>query len=210
MKTLALFDFDGTVTTKDTFSKFLIYLMPPFRLIFEALILGPIYLAYTFKLVSNNTAKGLALRRVLRGHSDEQLKKLGQHFYQKHCFQLIRPDAIKKIEWHKSEGHQVVLVSASVAYWLSPFAADYELDLICTKVKIVDGVCLGELDGLNCFGPEKVRRIKEKYNLNEFDQVYAYGDTRGDKEMLEMADLGFFRPFRGKSPEVPIKSWETR
>ena len=123
---------------------------------------------------------------------------------------MIRPDAIKKIEWHKSEGHQVVLVSASVAYWLSPFAADYELDLICTKVKIVDGVCLGELDGLNCFGPEKVRRIKEKYNLNEFDQVYAYGDTRGDKEMLEMADLGFFRPFRGKSPEVPIKSWETR
>ena len=77
MKTLALFDFDGTVTTKDTFSKFLIYLMPPFRLIFEALILVPIYLAYMFKLVSNNTAKGLALRRVLRGHSDEQLTKLG-------------------------------------------------------------------------------------------------------------------------------------
>ena len=210
MKTLALFDFDGTVTTKDTFSKFLIYLLSPTRLIFEALVLAPIYLAYSLKLISNNTAKGLALRRVLRGHSDEQLKKLGQNFYQKHCSRLIRSDAIKKIRWHKSEGHQVVLVSASVAYWLSPFTAEYDLDLICTKVKIVDGVCLGELDGLNCFGPEKVRRVKEKYNLSEFDEVYAYGDTRGDKEMLEMADFGFFKPFRGKSPETPIKSWENR
>lgn len=210
MKALALFDFDGTITTRDTFSKFLIYLMSPVRLIMEALILGPIYLAYSIKLLSNNFAKGFALKRVLQGYTDQQLRQMGIKFYHERCSKLLRAHAIQRIKWHKDQGHQVVLVSASVDYWLKPFADEYELDLICTQVKVNDGICLGELDGMNCFGPEKVRRVSEVYDLNTFDQIYAYGDTRGDKEMLEMADVAFFKPFRGKSADIPMQSWSSR
>ena len=210
MNSLALFDFDGTITTKDTFSQFLIYLMSPPRLIFESMILGPTYVAYLFNLISNNSAKGMALKRVLKGYSEEQLLSLGLDFYENRCRDLIRPKAINRIKWHKDRGDDVVLVSASVGFWLLPFANEYDLDLICTRVKCEQGICLGQLDGLNCFGPEKVRRVEEKYDFSKYEIVYAYGDTRGDKEMLEAAKLGFFKPFRGTGSDIPMKSWEAR
>ena len=210
MKSLALFDFDGTITTRDTFSQFLIYLMSPPRLILESMILGPTYMAYLLNFISNNTAKGMALKRVLSGYREERLLTLGRDFYEQRCRNLIRPKALNRIQWHKDEGHDVVLVSASVGFWLLPFAEEYGLDLICTRVKSDKGICLGELDGLNCFGPEKVRRVQEKYDFSKYKEVYAYGDTRGDKEMLEAAQIAFFKPFRGAKSETPMQSWEAR
>ena len=210
MNSLALFDFDGTITTKDTFSQFLIYLMSPPRLLFESMILGPTYVAYLLNLISNNSAKGMALKRVLSGYPEDQLYRLGRDFYKYRCRGLIRPKALERIKWHKEQGDDVVLVSASVGFWLLPFAEEYGLDLICTRVKCVQGICSGQLDGLNCFGAEKVRRVQQKYNLSEYETVYAYGDTRGDKEMLEVAQLGFFKPFRGAESDVPMKSWKSR
>ncbi len=210
MNSLALFDFDGTITTRDTFSQFLIYLMSPSKLLIESMILGPIYVAYLLKFISNNRAKGTALKRVLSGYSEEQLLSLGRDFYEHRCRNLIRSKALDRILWHQDEGHDVVLVSASVGFWLLPFVEEYNLDLICTRVKCSQGFCLGELDGLNCFGPEKIRRIQEKYDFSKYETVYAYGDTRGDKEMLEAAQIAYFKPFRGTTADTPMKSWEAR
>lgn len=101
-----------------------------------------------------------------------------------------------KIEWHQSQGHHVVVVSASLECWLRPWCEQNTLELIATRLDITDGKVSGRLLSKNCYGIEKANRIKEKFDLNQFDTVYAYGDSRGDKEMLDLAHEKHYKPFR--------------
>jgi phosphoserine phosphatase len=47
----------------------------------------------------------------------------------------------------------------------------------------------------NCYGEEKVRRIRASYNLDEFNHIYAYGDSEGDKAMLDLAHEHDYKHF---------------
>jgi HAD superfamily phosphoserine phosphatase-like hydrolase len=89
-----------------------------------------------------------------------------------------------------------VVVSASVECWLGPWCDKNGLDLIGTQLEIKDNRVTGKLLSKNCYGKEKVNRIRERYDLNSFDFIYAYGDSRGDDEMLELAQEKYYKPFR--------------
>ena len=78
---------------------------------------------------------------------------------------------------------------------LKNFAKDNRMELIVTELEVKDGCYTGKIKGKNCLGPQKVVRIKEKYDLSDFDEIFAYGDTSGDKEMLEIADKKHYRYF---------------
>jgi phosphoserine phosphatase len=67
--------------------------------------------------------------------------------------------------------------------------------LIGTKLEVKDGILTGQLATKNCYGSEKVRRIREIYNIDECEHIYAYGDSRGDKELLDFADESFYQFF---------------
>jgi HAD superfamily hydrolase (TIGR01490 family) len=113
-----------------------------------------------------------------------------------HIDKILRKKAMEKITWHKNEGHKIVLVSASIDCWIRPWCEKNDLELLATKLEIKDGIVTGNLLTKNCYGQEKVNRIKEKYNLKEFDYIYAYGDSSGDKEMLQLANEKYYKPFR--------------
>ena len=70
------------------------------------------------------------------------------------------------------------------------------MDLIATRLEIKDDLMTGKFLTKNCYGIEKVNRVKEAYNLDDYDCIYVYGDSRGDKELLELADKSFYKPFR--------------
>ena len=108
---------------------------------------------------------------------------------------IIREKAKRRIEWHRNNNDKIVIVSASSDLWIGNWCRENELDYITTKLEQSEGTLTGNLIGINCFGPEKVTRIKAKYDLNKYDKIFAYGDSRGDKEMLEMADESNFKPF---------------
>jgi HAD superfamily hydrolase (TIGR01490 family) len=109
---------------------------------------------------------------------------------------IVRPKAIDRLCWHTEQGHKVVIVSASIECWLAPWCKKNGFELLATKLEVKNGVVTGNLLGSNCFGIEKVNRIKDKYDLSQFNYIYAYGDSKGDIQMLDLANESFYKPFK--------------
>ncbi len=194
---LALFDFDGTITKKETISEFLRFCIGDRHFIFAVLKLSPIILGYFSGLIGNQEIKERLLSETVGGLQESFLVEKGQEFAKKRLPSLIRPKALERIRWHKERGDKIVLVSASLVYYLRPWADIVGIeDVIGVELEIEDGRVTGNLLGTNCYGSEKVRRVKELLDISNFDEIYAYGDSRGDKEMLALANYPFFRPFR--------------
>jgi HAD superfamily hydrolase (TIGR01490 family) len=193
---IAFFDFDGTITNRDTFVRFVFYAVSIPKLILGLLLLSPILILFKLKLVSNHTAKEAALRMFFAGWDEQKFKNVANSFAEKTLPRFIKKSALDRIEWHRSQGHTLVLVSASIDYWLKPWTEKQEMDLICTKMDVKDCKMTGYISGKNCWGPEKVRRIQERYRIENYSKSYAYGDSRGDREMLDFVDEGNLNYFK--------------
>ena len=194
--TLALFDFDGTITTDDSLLKFIRFVVGDRRFLLGLVVLSPMLVLYKLKLIPNYKAKQYMLSWFFKGMSKDAFLKVANEYSLVHIDKILRPKAIEKINWHKNQGHKVVVVSASIECWLRPWCEKNGLELIATKLEIKDYIVTGKLLSKNCYGVEKVNRIKEIYNLKDFEYIYSYGDSSGDKQMLELAHEKFYKPFR--------------
>ena len=153
-------------------------------------------ITYKLKLIPNYKAKQWMLSYFFKGMDEQQFQKVAKVYSPKHINTILRPKAMEKIAWHKEQGHKVVIVSASIKCWLKPWSDENNLDLIATKLEIKDYIVTGKFLTKNCYGIEKVNRVNEAYDLRDCDHIYAYGDSRGDKELLELANESFYKPFR--------------
>jgi len=192
---LALFDFDGTITTDDSLIKFIRYAVGDIKTAGGMLVLSPMLITYKLKLIPNYKAKQWMLSYFFKGMDEQQFIKIAKEYSLKHIDTILRPKAMEKIAWHKEQAHEIVVVSASMECWLKPWCDKNDLSLIATKLEIKSGVVTGRLLTKNCYGIEKVKRIKEAYNLNDYEYIYAYGDSRGDKELLSLANEKHYRSF---------------
>jgi phosphatidylglycerophosphatase C len=190
---LSMFDFDGTITSGDSFINFIRFAVGDLKASWGIMILSPMLIAYKLKLIPNYKAKQLMLSYFFKGMNEKHFHKVAKEYSLKHIDTILRPKAIEKIAWHKEQGHKVVVVSASIECWLKPWCDHNGLDLIATRMEMKNGVVTGKLLTKNCNGIEKARRVKEIYNLNDYDHIYAYGDSRGDKELLDLADERFYK-----------------
>jgi phosphatidylglycerophosphatase C len=111
-------------------------------------------------------------------------------------FRVIRPKALQEIDKLKAAGAGVVIVSASPEYWLQGWCDNIGIKCIATRLLTAGNKLTGKIDGINCYGEEKVNRIKKNYDLDTFSSVYCYGDTPGDKPMLALGTIRFYKPFR--------------
>lgn len=193
--TLALFDFDGTITKDDSLLKFIRFVVGDARFVFGLVVLSPILLAYKLKLMPNYKAKQKVLSWFFKGMSKEAFLKVANEYSLAHIDKIVRPKAMEKIFWHKAQGHKVVIISASIDCWLRPWCEKNDLGLIATKLEVKDDIVTGKLLTKNCYGVEKVNRIKELYDLENFDYIYGYGDSSGDTQMLDLADESFYKTF---------------
>ncbi len=193
---LALFDFDGTITTDDSLIKFIHFAVGDIRLISGMIALSPMLIAYKLKFIPNYKAKQMMLSYFFKGMDEEKFLLLTKTYSLNHINSIVRSQAMEKIAWHKNQGHIVVIVSASMECWIKPWCEENDLELIATKMEIKDHSVTGRFATKNCYGIEKVNRVKEVYSLNDYDCIYAYGDSHGDKELLALADESFYKPFR--------------
>jgi HAD superfamily hydrolase (TIGR01490 family) len=193
---IAFFDFDGTITKQDSFIMFLRYCFGDTKFLLGILILFPKIIAYKLKLLSNQNIKTSVLNYFFKNMSAKEFKKKSKSFSLEKIKLIVREKALNKINWHKQNGDLIVIVSASIDYWLEPWCTKNGISLIATQIEIKNNKLTGNLIGNNCFGPEKVARIKLLYNLEDYDYIYAYGDTKGDREMLKIATESFYKPFR--------------
>ena len=195
-KKIAFFDFDGTITTDDSLLKFIRFVVGDRRFLLGLVVLSPMLVLYKLKLIPNYKAKQYMLSWFFKGMSKDAFLKVANEYSLVHIDKILRPKAIEKINWHKNQGHKVVVVSASIECWLRPWCEKNSLELIATKLEIKDDIVTGKLLSKNCYGVEKINRIKEIYNLKDFEYIYSYGDSSGDKQMLELAHEKFYKPFR--------------
>lgn len=196
MKQIAFFDFDGTITTKDTLLEFIKFSKGKVNFYLGFLLYSPFLVAYKLKIVSNQKAKEKVLAFFFKKTSVEQFEKTCEDFASNILPSLIRPKALTEIKKLQNLGVTVVVVSASPKNWISPWTNIINAELIATRLEIKNEQLTGKLFEKNCHGNEKVRRIRENYTLSNYDKVYAYGDTTGDKPMLQLATISFYKPFR--------------
>jgi phosphatidylglycerophosphatase C len=196
VKQLVLFDFDGTITKEDSLKKFLFYYRGRLRVILGLLVLSPVLALYLSKLLSNHFAKQIVLRYFFGKESAGVFNKKCTDFALQKIPLLVRQDALAKIMEHVKNQDTVVVVSASPENWVKPWSNQLGLLCIATKLEVKENRITGSYSGNNCYGPEKVRRIKEEIDLTQFQKITAYGDSRGDREMLAMADNKNYRLFQ--------------
>ena len=205
---VAYFDFDGTISRKDTLVPFLVFVVGKLRFTLALPKLIPIVIRYCLGMINNEAAKQATLTVLLKGYSKRQVEHKAKQFALTHLNKYINPVAYAKIEWHREHGHNLFLVSANLGIYLRHWANLHKLDqVIATELEIDAQQCLtGRLLTHNCYGKQKVERIqdfltKNKLNLN---YAYAYGNSAGDFEMLEYADEPYY-----VSGEM-IEAWEGR
>lgn len=194
--TLALFDFDGTITTNDSMIDFIRFAKGDYQYFLGMLVLSPTLILYLLKIIPNNIAKQKMLTYFFKGMKEFEFKTLTQNYSLTKIDTIIRQKAIAQIHWHQQQNHTIVVVSASLECWLEPWCTRNNLTLISTRMKFENGRATGKFINNNCHGPEKVKRIQEIFNLEEFNHIYAYGDSNGDKEMLSLAKYQYYKPFR--------------
>ncbi len=192
---IAFFDFDGTITKEDSFIKFIKFAVGKKRFIKGFITLSPILISYKLGIISNYRAKEIVLSYFFKGLSENEFKKLAKNFSLNEIDKITRKKAIDRLNWHQNQNHKIVIVSASIECWLKDWCELHKYDLISTTLEVKNGLISGKLLSKNCYGIEKVNRIKDSYDLSKFDFIYSYGDSGGDKEMLKIANESFYKPF---------------
>lgn len=195
---LALFDFDGTISDKDSFLLFM-KKASLVRFYFACSRYFPQILLYLGKKYPDYKLKEAFLTTLFKGRQFESLKEFGHGFADDILPSIIRPGAQKAIDEYLSAGDRVVVVTASPRIFLEPWCKKQGIEILGTELDVDRfGKVTGKIDGLNCHGQEKVRRIKSVYSLDEYEQIDAYGDTSGDLPMLSLAspERSFYKPFR--------------
>ncbi|MFJ3465247.1 HAD-IB family hydrolase [Achromobacter spanius] len=190
-RVIAAFDFDGTLTQRDTFVPFLAHLSWV-RLLAAFVRTAPALTAFALRLRSNEDAKQSLCRAALRGRSRTELARIARAWV--HTIPL-RPALIERLRWHQQRGDRCVLVSASPDIYLEDAARYLGFDdLICTRMAVdAQGRLTGDFDGSNCWGPEKLRRLTERYGAPDQYELHAYGDSRGDQWLIDAAQHAWYR-----------------
>jgi HAD superfamily hydrolase (TIGR01490 family) len=197
MRTLALFDFDGTITTRDTFAPYLFKAFGKVRVNLAFASLAVQALQVCSGLSTRDRFKERLLARLFTGADRARLESAGRD----HAIDVTkwyRPGALERIRWHRERGHRLIMVSASLDLYLEHIAEGLGFDdLLCTQIECDGARATGRMKGLNCRAVEKVTRVEQLLGkpLADFE-VYAYGDSAGDTEMLQQARHRFYKPFR--------------
>ena len=193
MKKIVAFDFDGTLTTKDTLIEFIRYACGTGAFVKGFLSYAHLLVLMKLGLYPNWKAKQKVFAYFFEGMKIEEFDGLCQRFA-KDNQHLLRPKGIEAIQQALDKGAEVLIVSASIDNWVQPFFA--EVKVLGTQVEVIDGKLSGRFLTKNCYGQEKVNRILALFpNRSEY-HLTAYGDSRGDKELLAFADESDYKPFR--------------
>jgi phosphatidylglycerophosphatase C len=191
---LVAFDFDGTLTVRDSFNAFLRWRSGKRR--FVQMI--PDALAYAGHR-DRGRIKAAAVRTFLAGATRAELERDAEAFAQAVWPRLARPDALERWRAHQAAGDACVIVTASPDLTVAPFARRLGAERLLGTPLTFSG--RGRVVGMdaveNCRGEEKVRRLREVYGP-DVRLAAAYGDTSGDREMLEIADRPGYRVFTGR------------
>lgn len=190
--TIAAFDFDETLTRADTVVPFM-RLMASRRRIGAGVALRGVRTFQALARRDRHLLRSVATEVVFTGRPLADVERLAAGFGASIVDGMLRADTVARLDWHRQQGHLVVIVSASYEQYVHVVGDRLGVDgVVATRLEIVDGHCTGRLDGANCRGPEKVRRLADWLTdrgiRRDETTLWAYGDSVGDRELLEWSD----------------------
>ena len=202
-KRIYAFDFDGTLTTRDTLIAFIRYAKGTRAFVLGFLLHAHLLVLMKLGLYPNWKAKQKIFSYFFKGMNLGDFDALCQRFAADNR-QLLRPEGVRTLEQARTAGADIVIVSASIDNWVKPFFTSPDsladnlskITVLGTQIEIADRKLTGRFLTKNCYGQEKVNRILALYpNRSEYTLI-AFGDSRGDKELLAFADEAHYKPFR--------------
>ena len=194
-KVLAVFDFDGTITTKDTLFLFIRFYHGKCNMCIGLLLLSPVLIAYKIHIISNKRVKEILIAYFF---GDENFSKFCDMCkrYSKEIDGIANIEAIERIRWHQQHGDEVVIVSASLELWIKPWGDLMNVKVMGTQVEVNNGLIGRRFITPNCYGIEKVNRLLAVYPDRNDYILYSYGDSKGDYKLFEISDYSFYRRFK--------------
>jgi len=199
LNALAVFDFDGTITRADSLVDFARHVAPRARLYMCMPRLAFRALGFAAGRRDRTAFKEDVLTSLFAGWRAGDFDRAAEGYAAAYLPRLVRPAALDRLRWHRAQGHRVVIATASLEAYVTPWARRHGIgEVLGTKLEVDgSGRLTGRLEGRNCYGAEKVARLRALVGDIERDRMYAYGDSRGDRELLDLAAHRVFRPFRG-------------
>lgn len=184
---LVLFDFDNTLTTKDSLWGFLFFSRGRFAVLASIIILAPFFICYGLRLMNGGMLKEKLLRWHFKGEKQEVIEGLAREFNSEIISKSLRAEVLGKLVDYKNNGDEVCIVSASCDVWIKPFCEQYNCSYLTTEMEFNHGSYSGKFRTPNCNGEEKSVRIRAAYNLSGFEKVIAFGNSSGDAAMFALA-----------------------
>ena len=217
-RVVAAFDFDGTLTTSDTLMAFIRFTHGRSRLLFGFLLHAHWLLMMKLGLYPNGKAKEKVFSHFYKGTTHKQFVQWGREFAVI-AETLLNSHTVDILKQHLAEGHTVLVVTASIDEWVRPICERLGAStILATQVEVSpSGKLTGRFLTPNCYGKQKVTRLQEAFlrlsldhgslattGAQESYKLYAYGDSRGDNELLAMADVGFRIGHNKKNENSPL------
>lgn len=193
-RVIAVFDLDGTLTRRDTLLPFL-RAVAGTRRTARAVVAAAWPLARSrigsaaVRERASHAAKEAVLRRLLAGLELASMARQARSFAEAVVADDLRADVVAKVDHHRRSGDELVMITASPELYAGPIGEMLGFDVVLgTRLEVDEHGCLtGRLAGRNCRGAEKVERLRAWTTSAEV-VVHAYGDSAGDRELLESAD----------------------
>jgi HAD superfamily hydrolase (TIGR01490 family) len=195
--TLALFDFDGTISRKDSTSLFFKYLLGENKYYIKKIfLLGPFLIIYRFGYLDDDRIKYYRNRIMLSSYSYDFLEQCAKSFSKLILPTIIKDSAMQALLSYSKSGATIVIVSASLDIILQDWCVENGFKLITNKLNVVNGRITGYFEKPDCNFDHKKDRIRLEINLKDFKEIHAYGDSSGDFSMLSLASKRFYRFFK--------------
>lgn len=212
MKKLAIFDIDYTITKKETLMELFKYAIKidkkNIRFLPRAIFCG---IMYMLKLYDERMVKEKFLK-FIDGIKEKDLEMLVKKFYNERLKAILYEDALNMMKKLKNEGYDIYLISASPEFYVKEFYDIKEVDkIIGTKFDFTNGIFSRKMEGENCKGEEKVRRLKEvlkdeKVDV-DFSQSYMFSDSLSDKPLLDLVGKPYLINYK-KNHHIEILKWK--
>lgn len=192
---IAFFDFDGTISKRDSIKLFSKYIYKH-GFFFEYYIFDIFYLLNTVITGNYLILKQARINRLLKKFDSNYINKISKEFFSNLLIHDLREKAIEEINWHKKRNNKIVVVSASFDFIIKNFTQKFEIDLLTNRTtKKNNYYQFSFKNSQDCNFSNKVNFIKKNYDLKNYDKIYAYGNSKGDLKLLEIADYKNYKPF---------------
>ncbi|GAA0125387.1 MULTISPECIES: HAD-IB family hydrolase [Clostridium] len=213
MEKLAIFDIDYTITKRETLLELYMFMIkknPKFITYAPRNIISTLLFALRLKDAGKSKETFI---RFIDGIKEDEMQEIVKDFYEKRLCNILYQDAIDMMKKLKKEGCKIYLISASAEFYINEFYKIKEVDkVIGTKFKVENSIHRPIIDGVNCKGEEKVKRLMEEIEKEgievDFKNSYMFSDSLSDLPLLNLVGNGYLINYKRKHDKLQILKWK--